>query len=220
MGKRNRHSHEGVEDRRQQKQQKKLDKSAVVKSEATTTNFDDVGSKSKLSVFQKLQIELTVSILPSGLRDVSSSINDSMRQFLLRYSTALGGVPLAFNDIKLLKNGKGSILNELPYVHYTVACNATIFAPSAGRTLRGIVRKSFHSHLSLVVLNYFNASISADALHAQGFTYHADEEQWKDEECNVTLALDDKVEFQVVKVHESAGIISIEGAFPSRMQSV
>jgi DNA-directed RNA polymerase subunit E'/Rpb7 len=214
MGKR-RHSPEGKDDRqlKQQKQEhgddKKKDKEPI----------QSTGS-SKLSVFRQLQIELTVSILPSGLKDVSRSVHESMHHFLLKYSTGMRGVPLAFNNIKLLKNGKGNILNELPHIHYSVACDATVFAPSEGQILTGVVRKSFHSHLSLVVFNYFNASISADALRANGYAFDLEDEQWKaDDSTAAHVLVDDRISFRVLKVHESAGIISIEGANPSRLEA-
>lgn len=165
------------------------------------------------SVFQNMQLELTISLLPSGLTDVSRSVQQSLRQFLLKYSSGMKGIPLAFDNIKILKSGKGAILNELPHIHYAVVCDAIVFAPRPGNQLTGVVRKSFHSHLSLVVLNYFNASISSSELQARGYHFDSENEVWLGDKAS-SVSIDDKIDFIVQKVHESAGIISIEGGFP------
>ncbi|GKZ01102.1 hypothetical protein MPSEU_001061800 [Mayamaea pseudoterrestris] len=219
MGKRRHSSHEGTDDRRT-----KHSKKAHADDDATTAK-DAIDAKatkasSKHSAFRKIQFELTVSILPSGLEDVSKTVQESLQHFLLKYSSGMKGVPLAFNSVKILKNGSGNILNELPHIHYSVACDAVVFAPKQGQRLTGVVRESFHSHLSLVVYNYFNASVSADALREQGFTFDLEDEQWKtDDDESLALSVDDRIRFKVLKVHESAGIISIEGEHPKRMDA-
>jgi DNA-directed RNA polymerase subunit E'/Rpb7 len=205
MGKRPRSSSGSVEERPQQK----LRKRTKVPSSSRPP--------SESSPYTRVRLELTISILPAGLKDVTKSAHESVQRLLLKYSSGMKGIPLAFNNMKLLKDGQGMILNELPHIHYSLVCDALVFAPKVGDVLEGVVRESFHSHLSLVVLNYFNASISASQLRAKGFSYDAETERWQDSESS-TLALDDKVSFQVHTIHESAGIISIEGVNPSSIK--
>jgi hypothetical protein len=62
---------------------------------------------------------------------------------LLKYSDGLGGILMAYDDIKLQDHegdnnskGKGWVLNELPHVHYDVSCNVLVFSPSVGCEVR------------------------------------------------------------------------------------
>lgn len=204
MGKRRNSSDEAES---QLKKQRKHDKT----SKLSENSQESISS----SVFQNTKLELIVSILPSGLNNIAGTIEESVHRYLLKYSGAIKGIPLAFNNVKLTKDGKGMILNELPHIHYNVACDAIVFAPQKGDSLSGVVRESFHSHLSMVVLNYFNASISAKELRAKGFTFDGEREVWRDSNSSVDLSVDDCVNFRVHKIHESAGIISMEGSKPT-----
>jgi len=165
-------------------------------------------------VFFKKRLEMSISILPARLRDVDAAVEDSLRGFLLKYSDEIDGILLAFENVKLLGDGKGFILNELPYVHYSVAFDALVFNPTVGSTLTGVVAEPFHSHLSLIVFQYFNASIPSDCLRREGYTFDDVTEQWCSIDSNTTPAVGSKVSFQVANIYESAGMISIEGAGP------
>jgi DNA-directed RNA polymerase subunit E'/Rpb7 len=121
----------------------------------------------------------------------------------------LRGVPITFENVRVVS--KGSILNELPYIHYKVSCDALVFTPKPGNVLKGTVTESFHSHLSLVVLGSFNASIPARQLRAAEFEFDEANEQWKTP-LHGALQVDNTVLFQVTKTYESAGIISMEGS--------
>jgi hypothetical protein len=86
--------------------------------------------------FTKKKIEFVVSLLPATLKNTEKSVEDSIRQLLLKYSDGIGGILLAFDKVKLKvdKNsqGRGWILNELPYIHYNVSCDALVFCPTVG----------------------------------------------------------------------------------------
>lgn len=163
------------------------------------------------SSFLKKKVELTVSLLPADLANVKKSVEQHLRRFLLKYADGVGGIMLAFDNVKV--GSRGAILNELPYIHYAVSCDALVFAPKPDAALRGIVTESFHSHLSLIVHQYFNASISAEELRSAGFEFDEDAEQWYHNDAALTK--DDSVEFVVGRVHESGGIISIDGGNPA-----
>jgi DNA-directed RNA polymerase subunit E'/Rpb7 len=166
-------------------------------------------------VFLEKKLELIVSILPAGLHNVRKSIEENLRLFLLRFTDGMGGILLAFNNLKIAKGGRGEILNELPYIHYTVQCDALIFCPAKGGKLSGVVTESFHSHVSLVVHHYFNASISEEHLRSSGFEYDNTDDRWKHGKTKAGLDKDKKVDFLIDKVHESGGIISVDGSQPA-----
>jgi DNA-directed RNA polymerase subunit E'/Rpb7 len=204
------------EDKADKKRKKKEEKRIVKEEEHLDGSDDDDGSQGN-AFFQK-KIELTVSLLPCSLGDVVKHIEDSLRMFLLKYSDGIQGILLAFDNVKLL--GKGTILDDFPHIHYDVAFDALVFCPTVGYQLTGLVTESsFHSHLSLVVHRYFNASISAEQMRQAGFEFDDGLEQWywKDETSSGTLPLteDDPITFVCDKIHESGGIISLAGFQPS-----
>ena len=158
-----------------------------------------------------------MSLLPNSLGDVVKRIEDSLRDFLLKYSDGFEGVLLSFENVKTL--GQGSILNELPHIHYDVEMDALVFRPTIGCNLSGLVTEaSFHSHLSLVVHRYFNASISAEEMRKAGFDFDSGLEQWcwQDGEEMIPISKDDSISFVCQKIHESGGIISLAGSKPSK----
>jgi hypothetical protein len=91
--------------------------------------------KSK-AAFLKKKFELVISLLPGALRNCEEAVERSIGQLLLKYSSGLGGILMAYENIKFEKQekdlGRGWILNELPYIHFKVSCDALVFRPSVG----------------------------------------------------------------------------------------
>ena len=175
-------------------------------------------ASSTRTCFYKKRLLFTVSIPPSGLRDTNKSIEKSLSRMLLRYSHGLGGTMIAFDKIQILDDGL--IINDLPHIHYSVACDVLVFTPSIGQRLTGKVTKSFHSHLSLVAYNYFTTSIPAESLRSSGFDFDHEKEQWyakgsSAQATNRTLDDGQDMEFQVDKIFQSAGTVSLQGSKPS-----
>ena len=81
--------------------------------------------------------------------------------------------------------------------------------------LHGVVNECFPSHLGILVFNYFNAMVSADELHAAGYTFDPDLQNWASERGSQTISIKDKIKFLVEKVHECDGTVSLEGVKPS-----
>ena len=164
---------------------------------------------------------MTISLLPAALANVQVHAEDSLRLYLLKYSDGIGGILLAFENLKIISENKnavsGIILNELPYIHYRVSTDALVFNPIPGSKLSGTVTESsYHSHLSLVVHKYFNASISSNMLREAGFEFDTIQLQWyyqRDASATV-LKMGDSIDFICDKLYESGGIISMEGSSP------
>ena len=89
-------------------------------------------------------MEFSVSLLPASLKNTEKNVYDSIRQMLLKYSGGIGGILLAFENVEIKKDknsqGRGWILNELPYIHYTVGCDALVFSPRVGCQVGAIAR--------------------------------------------------------------------------------
>jgi DNA-directed RNA polymerase subunit E'/Rpb7 len=165
-------------------------------------------------VFVERSFRLSVALLPIDLRSTVAAVENSLRTSLLRYNDQFGGVLLAFWDVRLLNDGQGRILDDLPHIHYSVTCTALLFRPVIGCTLIGSVKESFPSHISVTVFHYFNASIPTDSLHKSGFEYDQDTLEWCSQDGR-PVSSGSEIEFELSSLHESGGIISLEGATPS-----
>ena len=121
-------------DAKEQKNSKKSESEEVKKP--TVDESKKLKSTNGKGVFTKKKIGFVVSLLPATLKNTEKSVEDSIRQLLLKYSDGIGGILLAFDKVKINveKNsqGRGFILNELPYIHYSVSCDALVFCPTVG----------------------------------------------------------------------------------------
>jgi DNA-directed RNA polymerase subunit E'/Rpb7 len=206
--KRDRSSDESKDEKNEQKRQKKEakkrksegSKKDVQQRIASTT---DPGDEVLSELLFRRKLRLSASILPSGLSDVKGSIDRCIREFLLKYSEGVGGIILAYKNVEILKNARGSIMEELPHIHYDVTCEALVFSPVPKAKLWGRITESFHSHISLIVFNYFNASISAAQLRQSGFDYNAEKDMWYETKSEYVIDKAANMSFTIDKVHEA-----------------
>lgn len=170
---------------------------------------------------QRKTIRMIFSLYPCDLEDIVAAIKRSLRLNLLKFVAGMDGVLLAFDNVKIVPNGgktAGVILNEQPHLHYLADLDILVFGPSPGMRLQGTVTECFESHVSLLVHNFFNASITSDHLVAAGFSYDVDRGEWVHEDDGSTaIAAEEAVDFTVEQIHECAGTISMEGKNPTVM---
>uniref|UniRef100_A0A7S3L6X0 RPA43 OB domain-containing protein n=1 Tax=Amphora coffeiformis TaxID=265554 RepID=A0A7S3L6X0_9STRA len=208
---------ESKDEKRAQKRQKKESKKRRKDSSASSTEHVNLNesTETRSNLLSVKKLRLSASILPSGLSDVKTSIDRCIRDFLLKYSDAVDGTIMGYKNVEILADGRGRIVEELPHIHYDIRCDALVFSPVPNARLRGRVTESFHSHVSMVVFNYFNASISASRLREAGFEYDADKESWYNIESEDTIEKSSYLVFAAEKIHEAVGMISIDGSNPA-----
>lgn len=80
--------------------------------------------------------------------------------------------------------------------------------------LQGEVTESFPSHMSILVLGFFNAMIPAEQLTEAGYAFDGDLQEWAKEDGSSTFTQGAKVDFRVNRIHESLGTLSMEGSKP------
>jgi DNA-directed RNA polymerase I subunit RPA43 len=162
------------------------------------------------------KLEMAVSLLPRDLADIQGALHASLRKILLRYSEGIGGVLLSFEKVKILS--RGEILNELPHIHYVVSLGGIVFSPKQGQTLTGVIYECFHSHVSLVLYGYFNASVPAAELQSSGYQYDARNVTWEKRQQHGSpesvLSKGQTISCDCHKIYISDGVISIEGRAP------
>jgi hypothetical protein len=84
--------------------------------------------------------------------------------------------------------------------------------------LTGVVVETFPSHLGILVHRYFNAMISSDHLRACGYSFDSELHNWVGNQNmngkSGAICNNDIVNFQVEKIHECEGAVSLEGVNP------
>jgi len=167
------------------------------------------------SVLVHKKVNVVISLLPHALKNVQLHVENSMRQYLMKYSDGMDGVLMAYENVRTLKKdhakGTGWILNELPYIHYDVALDACLFCPKVGSKMVGTVNECFASHVGILVFGYFNAMVAAEDLRSSGYNFNLDTSQWVAEGSENVIEPNIPVEFIVKQIHECNGIMSLEG---------
>merc|ERR1712071_295131 len=150
--------------------------------------------------------------------NIERSIQRRISSLLLRYNSGAGGVLLTYSNMEYSEynsGGIGKIWSEEPHIHFQVEVDTLVFGPCVGMKLTGIVNECFPSHVGMLVQSYFNAMIPSGLL-MDSYEFKSSSQKWikhkKDGDNNQQeIGINDEVTFQVVKLHECEGVISIEG---------
>ena len=108
------------------------------------------------SPFCKQTLRLKVSLLPSSLRDVRSSIEKNINQMLFTYNSTCQGVMLAYDDLKILDQGK--ILNEFPHIHYR-SVSLLVVTWTTNQYWYIICRQNLSSTVSLIFMSSYSINV-------------------------------------------------------------
>ncbi|XP_061738791.1 DNA-directed RNA polymerase I subunit RPA43 [Nerophis ophidion] len=99
-----------------------------------------------------------VALPPKFLHKKRSGLRGEMEAEMLKYSPRLEGVPVAYDDLRIV-GPQGSIYDDSGYIHMDIQANFIIFQPTKGQRLLGKVNKLGVSHVGCLVHGCFNASI-------------------------------------------------------------
>ncbi|KAJ1101142.1 hypothetical protein NDU88_006214 [Pleurodeles waltl] len=140
-----------------------------------------------------------MALPPKYLRMKKTGIRNQLNTELLRYSESLNGVPVAYDDIKIVGE-LGDIYDDQGYIHLTIEAEFVIFRPRAGEKLVGVVNKVAPSHIGCLVHGCFNASLPKP--------YKMLAEDWQ----NLGVKIGDELEFDVARLDSDAvGVFCIRG---------
>ncbi|XP_028674150.1 DNA-directed RNA polymerase I subunit RPA43 isoform X1 [Erpetoichthys calabaricus] len=140
-----------------------------------------------------------IVLSPIYIKKKKTGIQEQLSAELLKYSESLKGVPVAYDNIRILGD-LGDIHDDQGYIHINIEADFVIFRPGKGRKLVGIVNKVSPTHIGCLVHGCFNASIpkpwQMSAVTWQEFG-------WK---------LGDSLEFEVLQLDADAvGVVLIRG---------
>ncbi|NXS15703.1 RPA43 polymerase, partial [Mystacornis crossleyi] len=140
-----------------------------------------------------------VALPPRFLGRKRSGIRAQLDAELLRYSESLQGVPVAYDNIKVVGE-LGDIYDDQGFIHLNVEADFIIFSPKKGKKLVGVINKVAPSHIGCLIHGCFNASIPKPE---QMSTV-----QWQE----LGLKIGDELKFQVLHLDsDAAGVFFIRG---------
>lgn len=140
-----------------------------------------------------------MALPPKYLQMKKTGIRNQLNTELLRYSESLNGVPVAYDDIKIVGE-LGDIYDDQGYIHFTIEAEFVIFRPKAGEKLVGVVNKVAPSHIGCLVHGCFNASLPKP--------YKMLAEDWQ----SLRVKIGDELEFDVTRLDSDAvGVFCIRG---------
>ncbi|XP_051000863.1 DNA-directed RNA polymerase I subunit RPA43 [Acomys russatus] len=140
-----------------------------------------------------------IALSPRYLSRKRTGIREQLDAELLRYSESLLGVPIAYDNIRVVGE-LGDIYDDQGHIHLNIEADFVIFCPEPGQKLMGTVNKVSSSHIGCIVHGCFNASIPKP----DQMSY----EEWQTLEINVG----DELEFDVFRLDsDSAGVFCIRG---------
>ncbi|XP_037019810.2 DNA-directed RNA polymerase I subunit RPA43 [Artibeus jamaicensis] len=140
-----------------------------------------------------------IALSPRYLHRKRTGIREQLDAELLRYSESLSGVPIAYDNIKVVGE-LGDIYDDQGYIHLNIEADFVIFCPESGQKLMGTVNKVSSSHIGCLVHGCFNASIpKPEQMPA---------EQWQ----GLEVSVGDELEFEVFRLDsDAAGVFCIRG---------
>ncbi|XP_057683564.1 DNA-directed RNA polymerase I subunit RPA43 [Corythoichthys intestinalis] len=140
-----------------------------------------------------------VALSPFYLNKKRTGLQGELQAELLKFSPSLQGVPLAYDDIRIVRS-YGDIFDDSGYVHMDIEANFIIFQPKKGQRLLGKVNKLAASHAGCLVHGCFNASIPKPNLVSV--------DTWREAGPQIGTEL----EFEVIALDaDSAGVLLIRG---------
>ncbi|NXT75838.1 RPA43 polymerase, partial [Zapornia atra] len=140
-----------------------------------------------------------VALAPLFLGRKRTGIRSQLDAELLRYSESLQGVPVAYDNIKVVGE-LGDIYDDQGFIHLNIEADFVIFSPKKGKKLVGVINKVAPSHIGCLIHGCFNASIPKPE--------HMSVVQWQE----LGLKIGDELKFKVLHLDsDAAGVFFIRG---------
>ncbi|NXC04264.1 RPA43 polymerase, partial [Orthonyx spaldingii] len=140
-----------------------------------------------------------VALPPRFLGRKRSGIRAQLDAELLRFSESLQGVPVAYDNIKVVGE-LGDIYDDQGFIHLNIEADFIIFSPKKGKKLVGVINKVAPSHIGCLIHGCFNASIPKPEQMSIV--------QWQE----LGFKIGDELKFQVLHLDsDTAGVFFIRG---------
>ncbi|NXC38332.1 RPA43 polymerase, partial [Penelope pileata] len=140
-----------------------------------------------------------VALAPRYLGRKRTGIRAQLDAELLRYSESLQGVPVAYDNVRVVGE-LGDIHDDQGFIHLNVEADFVIFSPKKGKNMVGIINKVAPSHIGCLIHGCFNASIPKPEQMSPV--------EWQE----LGFKIGDELKFQVLHLDsDAAGVFFIRG---------
>jgi hypothetical protein len=177
--------------------------------------------------FAQVQSNIRLAMPVKDTRSAKMGIEMALAQMILKYDQALGGVLVAFWNIKLADSA--AIVLETDPAYVIVYCSATllVFKFEVMDKLVGKVNKVGKDHLGMVVMDAFNVSVTQKNM-GNKYVYsgllnawktkdnqEAGQKKRKNNDNQDVIKEGSYVAFQVESINDENGYFSVEGSISS-----
>ncbi|KAI8802382.1 hypothetical protein BJ742DRAFT_833393 [Cladochytrium replicatum] len=131
------------------------------------------------SHFRNIAGRLYVHLPPRFASAPMEGVHLYLSRFLMRYVPEVDSIVLAYSNVEP-EETSARIMFDSPFLHFYVRAVFTVFRPSIGSLLLGVVNKVSPDHVGLLVHGVFNASIPANQLRPDEFRWDDEEGCWKE----------------------------------------
>lgn len=184
------------------------------------------------------RVEIPLYLYPIDAGDAAMGATQSLDSALLTYLPSCRGLLMGWRDAHFTAP-LARVLDDSPLVHVHVALQVALWRPGRGDVLRGRVTFMGPSHVGLLVMGTFNASVPVQRI-PPSWSFNDDDDDddadvgrdgdgrrdeteagegagegeggyWRDH-TGKRIALDQVLAFQTVDVKRGANILSVEGS--------
>lgn len=175
-----------------------------------------IKGSTEANIFEQVIAIHQLHIAPRYLGDLQLGAMEHLDRRLLKFSRELGGIPLAYSKVEINHNqsdesSSAPILFENPCIHVAVKVYWTVFCPRVGMRLQGVVNQWSGEHLSLLLFNYFNATIYASQMEAS-LRWNEEEQVWQRPGDREDISLGSQIEFEALDLIRESGLTTIVGS--------
>lgn len=173
------------------------------------------------TAYQRKQIVLELYMAPVDAAEPLSGVERQLDDVLLTYVKEAEGILMGWTNARFMGRS-ARVLDESPFSLARVAVDTMIWRPRRGEELEGAIKLMGPSHIGILILGTFNASIPL-TLIPQDWTFEenfeGDDGFWKDS-AGTPLAIDQTLRFKTVGIKKGANILSVEGSLLEQVSSV
>ncbi|KAK7069531.1 hypothetical protein SK128_027502 [Halocaridina rubra] len=114
-------------------------------------------ASNELSCIKIREGDIVVPLHPMYAGDVSQGIRMELSAMSSRYSKELGGIPMAYEKVKVSPDG--GVIHTNPFIHFRVQATFYVFSPEVGSQLEGSVKRKSPNHLGCLIHKIFSVSV-------------------------------------------------------------
>ena len=143
--------------------------------------------------------EMSLSMSPKFVSNIRLGLKEKLGKELLTYNEELHGVPLAFDNIKVISS---QIIDDQDLFKLVIKLSFVVFKPEPGKLLNAVVNKITDHHFGCVIHNCINGSVRQPNLDIL-----------TDSQKNIAsnIAIGDTITFKVWKLDIHHGILFVLG---------